>query len=250
VIHTNKDKLLDGVTYYSHEQLGRLKDVYATVYIISAHIPKKGEEKTEERLFDVNVRLVEQVVKQFESAKIVYASTVSIYGESSGILDEKSPSTSPNTYGLSKWWGEQIVRKAKRYAIVRISSMYGEGMYLETFLPRMIKQAIAEEKLTVWGDGARQQNYIWVADVAGYLIAAAKHPTNETYLGVDQNSYSNLEVAKMVQAHCGCPIVFFGEDRSKSYYYDNKMTTQQLNYSPKYKLEYHIPRLIEWIKKM
>lgn len=249
IINENHDKLLPNISYYSSKDLGKLPDDFDTIYIISAHIPTKVEADTHRRLFETNVELIEKVCKQFPAAKIVYASSVSVYGEQDGVLDENSRTAPTNVYGISKLWGEHLVRQASRYAIVRISSMYGEGMNLNTFLPRTIRQAL-DGKITIWGDGLRRQNYVSVDNVADFLIKSADYQENGTYLAVDIASYSNIEIAKLLQQSCQCEIDFFGKDNSSSYYYNNNETRSKLNIQPTKKLEENLQDLIQWIKKM
>jgi len=249
VIHKNSDKLLAGISYYSSEDLGNLPDDFDTLYIISAHIPTKIESDTNAHLFDSNVRLTETLCKQFPSAKIIYASSVSVYGEQAQLLYEQDAIAPNNVYGISKLWGEHIVRQANKYAVLRISSMYGVGMNLHTFLPRTIQQAL-NGNITIWGDGQRQQNYISVFAVAQYLLAAANCQDNGTYLAVDNTSYSNIEIAKLIQQHCPCAIDFFGNDNSSSYYYNNNESRNKLNIDTRENLKENLEALIQWIKKM
>ena len=250
VINNNRDQLLPQLNYYQTENLSELPDDYDYVYILSAYIPKCNENEITSRLFDINVGLTENIVKQFSNAKIIYASSVSIYGNQEKVLDEQSPSLSPNPYGLSKLWGEQIVRLSEQFAIVRISSMYGEGMKTDTFIPQIIESALKKNEISIWGDGSRQQNYISVDTVAEYMVAASQQSTNETYLAVDHKSYSNLEVAKLIQQYSQCELVFFGTDNSISYYYNNEFSVKNLDIQSKHPFEQNIEGLIKWIEKM
>lgn len=249
VVHENRDKLLPNINYYAHKELGNLPDDFDTVYIISAHIPTKIERETNHRLFDSNVRLTEDICRQFPKAKIIYASSVSVYGEQQKVLNEQSAAAPSNVYGISKLWGEKIVQQNDKYSIVRISSMYGAGMNLHTFLPRTIQQAL-NAKITIWGDGQRQQNYVSVDAVAQYLIAAADCQDNGTYLAVDKSSYSNLEIAKRIAQYCPAEIDFFGKDNSSSYYYDNNESRNKLHIDIQENLDENLAALIQWIKKM
>ncbi len=250
VINQNKDKLVPTISYHSSENLEQLADDFDCVYIISAYISQSKEKGTEQRLFATNVALTERVVRHFAEAKIIYASTVSVYGQAQEVWDEDSICSPVNTYGLSKLWGEKLVKMSPKYAIVRISSMYGEGMNLTTFLPRIISQAIAQKTITIWGDGSRRQNYIAVEEVAQYLILAAQSLDNACYLAVDKASYSNLEIAEIIQKKCKNSLVFVGDDLSDSYHYHNQKSRDKLGYQANQNLEYYLDKLIKWIKKM
>lgn len=250
VYNRNTDKLIEGVKYYKTNELKTLKDVYDSVFIISAFIPEHICNDTNEKLYETNVAVTERIVRQFPSAKIVLASSVSVYGNQDKIMDEFSPSLIPGAYGLSKLWAEQVVRNAGSFAIVRISSMYGKGMKLSTFLPKVINQAIQQNKITLWGEGCRRQNYISVVSVADYMIAASTSDINSTFLAVNSQSFSNKEIAEIVADIYRSEIIFSGEDNSTSFYYNNQYTLNKLGVIKHKSIKKDIEDLIKWIKKM
>ena len=230
--------------------LSELEDKFDAVFYISAYIPRKGEAVDMQRLFAVNVSLPEQLCERFSRAKIVYASSVSIYGSKSGVITEESASQEPESYGLSKLWGEAIVRAHARYAVVRISSMYGAGMHSSTFLPLVIENALNQNQITLLGSGTRQQNYIHVADVAQVFVKAAESSVNGVFLAADYRSYSNQEVAEQV-THCLPEIIVYhvGIDNSPSFNYDSSHTYTTLELSHPRALSVGINELIAWKKK-
>ena len=251
VFHQNTDKLLKDIFYCDVDRLWELPNDYSYVYLISAYIPTQKIMTAEDLniLEKVNVQLPERVVAKFTQAKIIYTSSVAVYGRQTEEINEQSLPYEPNAYGNSKWLGEMAIRKAAKYAIIRISSMYGIGMKEHTFLPNSIKQAIQSNVVKVWGDGSRAQNYIQVRDVAHYLYRAALSTQNGCYLAVDKKSYTNLEIARIIQSQMNCSIEMFGEDDSSSYYYQNQDTNQVLNYEPKYTLVQNLEEIIKWIKR-
>lgn len=202
-----------------------------------------------QRLFAVNVSLPEQLCELFSRAKIVYASSVSIYGSTSGVITEESASQEPQSYGLSKLWGEAIIRAHARCAVVRISSMYGVGMHSSTFLPLVIENALNQNQITLLGSGTRQQNYIHVADVAQVFVKAADSSINGVFLAADYRSYSNQEVAKQVTLCLpGVVVNHMGIDNSPSFNYDSSHTYATLELPPPRFLSIGINELIVWKK--
>lgn len=251
VFHEKKQNLLPQIKHYNMEELWQLPNDYTHLYLISAYIPNKEDLVTVQatKLQEANVALPRRIVKHFSTAKVIYSSSVSVYGEPQGVLDEHSIVKPSSVYGKSKWEGEQFVKEAEKYAVVRISSMYGIGMKEHTFLPNSIKQALAHQTIKIWGNGSRAQNYIHVDDVANYLLLAADRADNGVYLAVDRISYTNLSIAQLIQQSIDCSVEMFGEDHSSSYYYQNQITNQILDYVPLQTLEQNLTTIIQWLKR-
>ncbi|NBY09417.1 MAG: NAD(P)-dependent oxidoreductase [Sphingobacteriia bacterium] len=251
VYHKGKDNLLQKeVNYVKTEELFNLKNEYRIVYFISAFIPKTQPELSDNRLLKVNVKLLENTVKHFSSARFVLASSVSVYGDNTKNINERSSSYGLNGYGLSKLQGEVILKKHSSYSIFRISSMYGIGMNKSTFIPRIIEEAINTGIITLFGDGSRLQNYIHVSDVARMMVLAGSQSDNSLFLSVSERSYSNSDIAIMVKHHLPqVKIVFKDADNSPSYTYDAEFTYGKLNFSPLKKIEIELEQLIKWMKK-
>jgi nucleoside-diphosphate-sugar epimerase len=238
-----------GVEYINVATLDQLQDVFEVVYLISAYVPEKGNTDYY-NLYAVNVELAEKVSKQFPSAHIVLASSVSVYGEPEGIINERTASIKTNPYGLSKLWAEEMIKQHSSYSIHRISSMYGEHMKTSTFLPLICKNAIQHGKITLLGTGERKQNYIHVNDVAESMINAANRKGKGIFLSVYPQSFSNREIAGMIKEQMpGTQIEFQGTDHSPSYVYDAEFSYTSLEWNCKTNMQTGIKQLCEWIKK-
>lgn len=250
VYHVKKDRLHNKVTHHAVTSIHSLPDTYRTVYLVSACIPEDKNIVYSEAIYNVNVQLVQKVCSHFKRAKIVFVSSVSVYDSSTLTLNESSVLQFNTGYAISKLWGEAIVKNHKNFAIVRFSSLYGEGMKLTTFLPSIIKSAITNKGITLHGDGSRAQNYLHVLDAVAYLIASAKQSKSNLYLGVASKSISNLEVARQVALFFeDISIQFEGKDVSPSYIYNNKKTIQSLNIEQTVPFKEGIASLITWIKE-
>ncbi|MEH1008489.1 NAD(P)-dependent oxidoreductase [Winogradskyella sp. ECml5-4] len=250
VFHKNTNNLYEGINHIPISKLKNLKTDIDVVYIVSAFVPKPTEKVIKQKLFEVNQQLVADICKQFKNSKIVYCSSVSVYKSSEKKVNEESILSPKTLYGESKRLGEDIVKKHKDYAIVRISSMYGVNMKPTTFLPLIIKSALKNNQIKLYGNGKRQQNYIHVNDVADYLIAASYYPKNDVFLAVNSMSISNIVVANTVKDFLeNINIKFQGEDNSKSYFYDNTQTNSKLKLKPKKEFKIEVKNVIEWMKK-
>lgn len=250
VYHKNTQNLFKKVKHLGFEELYNLPNDYQYVYIISSYIPLNTDNNITERLDAVNVALVQHIVNYFTRAKIIFCSSVSVYGELDAVITEQSPLDPITAYAKSKQKGEAIVCNHSKYAIVRISSLFGKRMKPITFLPLIIKSSLKEHTITLFGSGKRRQNYIHVKRVAQILIKAAHCQTNEVFLAVHDTSFSNTEMAEMVSSSFqNLSIVYRGKDDSKSYIYDNSYTRKTLQLKQQNSIKTEIKALIQWMRK-
>jgi len=241
-INNKEERILD------LNKLNKIQNDFDAVFLLAAHIPYGKMNGSDKRLLEYNINLPLKVVEKFPAAIIFFASSISIYGNHTNNIDEVSAFNNPEIYGLSKLSGEFIIKSSKKYRIVRFSSLYGKGMFKETFLPRIIKDAKLKEEITLFGDGLRMQNYIHVDDAADFCIYSVKNPQNGSYLGVYNKSYSNIEVAQIVQNIIPeCKIKFKGIDNNFSNVFNNKYSISALGFSAKISLEKGISDLIKYV---
>ncbi len=85
--------------------------------------------KTKDELFMVNVEGTRAVLEACPHAKkIIFSSSVSVYGEITGMADESYPTSPENFYGWSKLEAEKLILDAGiRSVIFRIAPIYGAG---------------------------------------------------------------------------------------------------------------------------
>jgi len=200
-------------------------------------------------LEDANVELTKRIIEKVKFKKLIFASTVSVYQLSSDVITESSKINPHNTYALTKWEAEKLVKKLPHYCILRYSSLFGQGMNTNTFLPKILKQAIKEKSMKVYGDGSRMQNYIHVNQAVQYLIHGALKLDNCIGLAVAPKEYSNLEIAQVIAEDTQAKIKLTGEDFSPSFRYDNQNTLKELALElKKNTITNDIKRLIQWMK--
>ncbi|WP_375558875.1 NAD-dependent epimerase/dehydratase family protein [Bernardetia sp. OM2101] len=258
IVDNNTENVVDGIfnlqkptnsnynNLFSVQELKNITYQYDKIFLLASFIPYGKMNEANPNLITSNIDLISQVSKNFPSSKIIFASSVSVYGENQQFpLSIDSAFKNPNLYGLSKLAGETIIKNHAKYGIIRFSSLYGIGMNKQTFLPKVIQSAIIKNKITVFGDGSRLQDYFHVADAARLCMSVSEYPQNDTFLGVQGSSVSNLEVVKAIKkAIPNLKINFEGEDKTPSFVYQNKSTSEKLNFTPKYNLETQIKNLI------
>lgn len=169
---------------------------------------------------------------RFADAKMVYISSTNVYGSTDEVITENTAFNNPGTYALSKIAGEFIVSSMKHFSILRLAYIYGPGISNNSFIPQIIKSARANKKITLFGHGERKQDYIYIDDAVNLCLASALNKNNSIYLGATGISVSNIEIAKEIQKHTDCAIIFTGEETGKSFYFNPSKTFEELNWHP------------------
>jgi len=140
----------------------------------------------------------------------VYISTDEVYGPLPvGAATELSPLNPTNPYAASKLAAEHMVRAFGNtyglpYIITRCSNNYGPNQYPEKFIPLMVKRAMADQPLPIYGDGLQVRDWIHVEDHCRALDTILTHGTRgETYnIGAGQR-WANINVAKLILNELG-----------------------------------------------
>ena len=180
------------------------------------------------RSFTTNIRGTEMI---FEAAhryrrKLMLASTSEIYGKnSSGPLHEESdrilgsPGVARWAYSAAKGVDEILANAYYRERglptiVVRLFNTVGPrqiGAY-GMVIPRLVRQALRGEPLTVFGDGRQTRCFIHVADVveAILLLLDREAAVGKTFNVGSSNEISIVDLARLIASECGSssPVTF------------------------------------------
>jgi UDP-glucose 4-epimerase len=121
--------------------------------------------------------------------RVLFSSTSEVYGKQSHkVLNEQddlifgSPSKGRWTYAIAKSFGEALIHGYHRQrgvnaTIVRLFNCVGprQTATYGMVLPRFVRQALADEELTVYGDGTQTRCFTHVRDTVGALLALSDH---------------------------------------------------------------------------
>lgn len=156
--------------------------------------------------------------------RVVYASTIWVYGGATGAepLDENTPLPAPrHLYTATKLAGEMYCRSyAELYGldstILRFGIPHGPRARDATVVATFVRQARANNPLTIMGDGLQSRQFVYVEDLAAGVVAAlASVAAGRTYNLVGEERTSVREIAETVRALvCDVPIVFAAERRA------------------------------------
>ena len=145
-------------------------------------------EDEKEICYNVNVKGTEYIARACKEidAKMVYISTDYVFEGVGDKAYEVQDNTAPdNTYGITKYQGEEAVRKIlSKYFIIRISWVF--GINGNNFINTMMKLGESRSELNVVADQIGSPTYTYdTAPLICDMIATEKygtyHATNEGY---------------------------------------------------------------------
>lgn len=223
---------------------------------LAANIPWTGSSKRDSDVAADNIlpmmNLVEETTRWPSLEQIIYSSSVSVYEPTSKILTEESP-TNPNTvYGRAKLLSENKLSSLNdrdvRVASLRFSSIYGYGQYPVTVLPIMVNRALANDPITVFGDGKRTQDFVHRSDAARAICLAIETRANGAFnigSGTATTMHELAQVVNNVFASGQSSIVFSNDriDTDPGIKLDISKARAELNYEPAVQLEQGLRQL-------
>lgn len=171
------------VTLGSLDEPEKLRQVCRDIDVLFHLAAAQHEANISDQKFrKVNVTGTETLLETSTRAgvgRFVYGSTIGVYGDLGGVIDEDSPTKPVNIYGATKLEAESCVlsyREKLPVVVVRISETYGPG---DRRLLKLFK-AIDRRLFAMVGPGKNFHHLIFVDDLVEGLILAG---TSERAIG-------------------------------------------------------------------
>ncbi len=137
--------------------------------------------------------LVYAVEESNSVKKFIYASSSGVYGSSDGAVDENTPPNPKTFYAISKFRGEEHVRRLMNKIdtyIFRCGNVYGysKSMRFDSVINKFVFDANFNKIVTIQGDGKQSRSFIHIDLVSKALnnILTSKLPSG-TYNLVERS---------------------------------------------------------------
>jgi UDP-glucose 4-epimerase len=202
--------------------------------------------------------------------RVIFASSGGVvYGDPETIpTPETAPKMPVSPYGVSKLAGEYYMR-----ALAALRGFEGIAMrYANVFGPRQdpkseagvvsifVSRLLAQQPLTVFGDGRQTRDYVFVRDVARANVLASTSPASKNgdfdapaFNIATSVQRSVLDLARSVGDVMGQkPKLEFAPPRAGELFrsaLDVSKAKRELGWSPQYQFEDGLRELVEWFKK-
>ncbi|CAF1020324.1 unnamed protein product [Adineta ricciae] len=137
--------------------------------------------------------------------KFIHISTDEVYGEwPAGSCHETAVLNPTNPYAATKAAAEFLVKSYGEsfklpYVITRGNNVYGPYQFPEKVIPRFITTIMANEKMTIHGDGKQVRNFIYVTDtVRAVDLILRKGKTKMIYNIGSKDEIKVMEIAAIL----------------------------------------------------
>lgn len=157
-----------------------------------------------------NIRMAENLGRFLETTpvgQVIFLSTVDIYGLLPGgvrISEELLPN--PNDYyAISKLTSEYLLKRALSKSgipltIFRLTGVYGPGDEGKSTIYALVQSARTRGKITIFGDGSNQRDFIYVDDLSKVIMEAIRQKSQETVNIAVGKSLAIKDIAALIAA--------------------------------------------------
>lgn len=149
-----------------------LREVDVVILLAAEH---RDDVTPASRYYDVNVQGMRNTLEAMEEnhvKRIIFTSSVAVYGLDKNNPDETFPADPFNHYGKSKWEAEQVLQRWHQnhsdwnINIVRPTVIFGEGNRGNVF--NLLNQ-IANGRFMMIGDGNNQKSMTYIGNIIAFI---------------------------------------------------------------------------------
>jgi dTDP-glucose 4,6-dehydratase len=193
------------------------------------------------------------------SNKFVHVSTDEVYGAlgETGYFTETTPIAPNSPYSASKASSDFIARAyfetyKMNVSITNCSNNYGPYQHNEKLIPRMIKCAIEDKNLPVYGQGTNVRDWLYVEDHCEAICMVLHNgKAGERYNIGGHNEKRNIDIVKLILERLNKPesLITYVEDRKGHdfrYAIDADKIKTELGWEPKTMFAEGIVKTIDW----
>ena len=204
---------------------------------------------------------------EYKNSRFHHISTDEVYGslDNDGYFTEDTPYAPNSPYSASKASSDFLARSYfQTYCLPVIttncSNNYGPKQHDEKLIPTIIRKAISNEPIPIYGKGDNIRDWLYVLDHCSGIERAFKNGyLGETYVIGGNNEYSNIDIAKKI-----CSLldevqpkkigsykdqISFVTDRlghDFRYAIDAKKIKRELGWTPQFNIDEGLRTTISW----
>ena len=190
--------------------------------------------------------------------RFVYASSSSVYGDNASIPMREDALPRPvSPYGVTKLSAEQLgylyhVNFKVPATAVRYFTVYGPRQRPDKAFHKLIKAAIKNDAISLYGDGEQTRDFTFVSDAVAATIAAGERGVPGRAYNVGGGSRVSMnEVIRIIEAVAGHPLKVHREETQKGdmrdTYADTSLARKDLGFEPKVPLTEGIQAEYRWL---
>ncbi|HIA11026.1 MAG TPA: SDR family NAD-dependent epimerase/dehydratase [Flavobacteriales bacterium] len=151
--------------------------------------------------------------------KVIYMSSISIYGARKEPVDENTTPNPKTYYGISKLNGEKMIQRlaaGRETFVLRCGNVYGysKSMRFDAVINKLMFEAQFKNKINIQGSGDQQRAFIQIDKVTSALtrfIFDVNIPAGNYNL-VDKNMSVNAIIDSLKQVYPELEMIFVQQD--------------------------------------
>lgn len=186
------------------------------------------------------------------NAKVVFMSSLFAIGHFDHATTEATHLNPVTNYGIGKATGEHLVRAfAKKYSIVRTTSLYGPGDIINRAPQIIIEKALGGGE-GLWINKAPLLDFIYVKDLVEGLERVVFHNKNETFNISGGKAQTLIDFVKTVESVTGKKLKYeirSVNDRTRRGSLVNDKARLLLKWHPRYNLSTGIKEMVDIYKE-
>ncbi|MBA6313754.1 dTDP-glucose 4,6-dehydratase [Cellulophaga baltica] len=178
---------------------------------------------------------------EYKNSRFHHISTDEVYGslENDGYFTEDTPYAPNSPYSASKASSDFLVRSYYHtYGLPVIttncSNNYGPKQHDEKLIPTIIRKAIKNEAIPIYGKGDNIRDWLYVLDhCSGIELTFREGNLGETYVIGGNNEFSNIDIVKKI-----CSLLDEIEPKEMGSYKDQiSFVTDRLGHDFRYAID-------------
>lgn len=217
---------------------------------------------------DVNVNGTLYLLEAARHAQVdgfVFASSSSVYGNSTLVNKEDAPTYPVHPYGVGKLAGEHYTRVYNelyglKTSIVRYASVYGPRQRPDidyaAVIPKFVSAILKNQPVTVYGDGAQLRPFTFIEDaVEGTLkVLESKSANGEAFNIANSKQESVMDIVRVLERISGknASVKFIKGplNELKTNPIDTSKAQKLLDFKAKRDLKYGISKMYEYMAQI
>lgn len=172
--------------------------------------------------------------------RFLHISTDEVYGSlgNSGLFTEKTPYAPNSPYSASKASSDFLVRSyfhtyGMNVVTTNCSNNYGPKQHDEKLIPTIIRKALSNENIPIYGDGKNVRDWLFVDDhCKGIDLVYQYGKAGETYNIGGNNEHNNIYIANKI-----CEILDKIKPKSVSYKNQISFVKDRLGHDFRYAID-------------
>ena len=206
------------------------------------------------------IQSVQNYFEKNNSVRFLHVSTDEVYGQLASAdpaFTENTPYAPNSPYSATKASGDHLVRAFHHTyglpaIITNCSNNYGPRQYPEKLIPVIIKQAVQNKKIPIYGTGMNIRDWLYVKDHCEALYLVLTKGTIGGKYNIGGNAErNNLQVAMSILSLLDKPmsLIEYVKDRKGHdfrYAIDSSYIQQTLGWTPTVSFEEGLQHTVKW----